>query len=98
MAETATISKVKTDLRISHSSLDSDLSDVIDSCLQDLEITAGVSEPDETDPLILSAIKLYVRATYTDDTNKAAAYTQRYDAIKASISMASGYGGADDDD
>lgn len=87
--------KIKTNLRISHNLLDDDLSDTINACLQDLKV-CGVQaptpdDPQETDPLILNAIKLYCRAEYTDDTSKAAAYMERYDAMKSCLMMASGY-------
>ena len=53
----------------------------------------GVQDPNAKDPLILNAIKLYSRAAYTDDTDKAAAYQARYDALKSCLMMAEGYGG-----
>ena len=87
--------KIKTNLRISHNQLDEDLGDTINACLQDLKV-CGVQaptpdDPQETDPLILNAIKLFCRAEYTDDTQKAAAYKERYDALKSCLMMASGY-------
>lgn len=91
MASQITIDKVKTDLRISHNAMDEDIMDTIDACLQDLRI-CGVDHPEETDPAILNAIKLWTRAAYTDDTSKAAAYTERYNAMKATLMMAEGYG------
>lgn len=84
------LNKVKTNLRISHSVLDNDLADTIEVCLLDLKV-CGVQDPDATDPLILNAVKLYSRAAYTDDTEKAAAYQARYDSLKACLMMASGY-------
>lgn len=98
MALNDTVSRIKTDLRISHDALDSDIADQVDACMMDLAITAGVRQPDEQDPLVLAAMKLYIRAAYTDDTNKAAAYIDRYNSMKASLQMAAGYGGAADDD
>lgn len=92
-ASTATITKIKTDLRISHTALDADLADMVDACLADLKM-CGINDPDETDPTILAAVKLYVRAQYTDDTGKADAYMARYDALKGSLMIAAGYGGA----
>ena len=86
------LNKVKTNLRISHSVLDDDLTDTIESCLKDLKV-CGVLDPDVSDPLILNAIKLYSKAAYTDDTGKAAAYQARYDALKSCLMMAEGYGG-----
>ena len=98
MAYVETLRKVKADLRITHTALDEDLQDQIDACMADLDVTAGVSYHDETDPLILSAIKLWCRAHYTDDTGKADAYMARYNAMKGSLEMAAGYGGNGDDD
>jgi hypothetical protein len=87
--------KVKTYLRISHSVLDADLGDTVAACLADLKICGvQVPEPDdpqETDPLVLNAIKLYCRKEYTDDPVKAAEYGRRYDALKSSLMMAKGY-------
>ncbi len=92
MSRNDTIAKVKTDLRISHSALDGDISDMIDACLRDLEV-CGIPAPSEDDPLVLNAIKLYVRTNYTSDTKDAAAYQKRYDAMKACLMMAEDYGG-----
>lgn len=87
--------KIKTNLRISHTRLDDDLGDTINACLKDLKV-CGVQahkpdDPQEMDPLILNAIKLYCRAEYTDDPAKAAAYKERYDSMKSCLMMASGY-------
>lgn len=87
--------KVKTKLRISHNVLDEDVEDTIAACLKDLEV-CGVQAPasdnlQETDPLILNAIKLYCRAEFTDDTGKAAEYLARYNALKSCLMMADGY-------
>lgn len=98
MAYAETIDKVKLDLRIAHDVLDEDISDNIDSCMADLRVTIGVEGVDELDPLILSAVKLWCREHYTDDTGKAAAYHTAYESMKACLSMASGYGGAADAD
>ena len=96
MATKETVAKIKTDLRISHTALDADLSDTIDACLEDLAI-CGIHDPAETDKTILAVVKLYCRAYYTDDTDKAAAYLERYNAMKACLMMAAGYGGAPDE-
>ena len=86
-----TLDKIKINLRISHNVLDDDLTDTISACLADLRV-CGVLDPQADDPLILNAIKLYCRAEYTDDTSKAAAYKERYDALKSCLMMASEYG------
>lgn len=92
MADDATLAKIKTDLRISHTALDSDISDMIDACLNDLTV-CGIVAPDAQDPSVLAAVKLYCRAAYTDDTDKADAYYKRYNDLKACLMMAEGYGG-----
>lgn len=87
--------KIKTNLRISHSVLDDDLSDTIAACLVDLQVcgvrTPAPDDPQDFDPLILNAVKLYCRKEYTDDTTKAAEYQKRYDSLKSSLMMASEY-------
>jgi hypothetical protein len=85
------MTKVKVDLRISHNALDADILDSINACLQDLTI-GGIIKVDESDPLILRAIKLYCRSVYEEDTAKAEAYKVRYDDMKACLQMAEGYG------
>lgn len=90
------LTKIKNNLRISHSALDDDLSDTVEACLRDLQV-CGVQAV-ETDPLILNAVKLYCRKEYTDDTSKAAEYQKRYDALKSCLMMASEYNGEADAD
>lgn len=85
------LTKIKTALRISHDRLDDDIQADIDACLADLKLCGIVHAPD-TDPLILNAVKLWCRSLYTDDTAKGAEYLRRYDALKGSLQMASGYG------
>lgn len=94
--------KIKTALRISHAVLDDDLKDTIAACLADLKV-CGVQapvldDPQETDPLVLNAIKLYCRKEFTDDTGKAAEYQKRYDMLKSCLMMASEYNGRGNDD
>lgn len=92
-----TLSKVKAFIRISHSKLDGDIQDSIDSCLADLR-NHGIIHKDDTDPLILNAVKLYCKSFYTDDTAKAAEYLSRYTALRDSLKAAEGYGWKDESD
>lgn len=85
------LEKVKAGIRRSHSKLDDDLQDDINACLADLE-NCGVIYAETSDPLIISAVKLYCRSTNTDDPVKSAEYFRRYEALKASLMMAEGYG------
>lgn len=88
---TQTLIKIKQAIRRTHDKLDDDLQADIDAGLADLRV-AGVVYASETDPLILNAIKLWCRSLNTDDTVKAAEYMRRYEALKASLMMAEGYG------
>lgn len=95
---TDTLTRIKLALRVSHTKLDEDIQADIDACLADLR-ACGVVYADEADPLIHNAIKLWCRSQYTDDTEKGAEYLRRYESLKASLMMATGYGreaGADD--
>lgn len=87
---------VRTDLRITHAALDGDIYESIVSCLEDMQIV-GIQTENRDDGVILAAVKLYCRAAYTDDTDKAAAYMSRYNAMKATLMMAEGYRGARDE-
>ena len=86
-----TLGKLKLALRISHSKLDEDIQADVDACLADLS-ACGIISPQVTDPLIYNAVKLFLRSSYTDDPVKGAEYLRRYDALKASLQMAEGYG------
>lgn len=85
------LEKIKLAIRISHSKLDEDIQADIDACLADLRL-CGIVYADESDPLIFNAIKLWCRSLYTDDTTKAAEWQRRYDALKACLMNAEGYG------
>jgi hypothetical protein len=86
------LTKIKLALRLSHDKLDEDIQADIDACLADLKL-CGVAFADiNTDPLVYNAVKLYCKSLYTDDPAKGAEYLRRYDAMKASLMMAEGYG------
>lgn len=92
MAHPETIKRIRKDLRISHNSLDSDISDQIDSCLADLK-KCGVRYPRENDKNIITAIKLWCRSFYDTDEKARSQYYERYNSFKASLMYAKGYGG-----
>ena len=85
--------KVKTNIRIKHTALDSDIEDTIEAALSDLRMCGVnvllVDEHGEMDPLLLNSVKLFCKVEYTDDTGKAAEYQRRYDALKSCL-MTSG--------
>lgn len=91
------LSRIKTYLRIKHNALDEDIEADIQACFADLEV-CGVVFAETGDPLIYNAVKLWCRASYTDDTAKAAEYLRRYDALKSCLMMAEGYAWEDPDE
>lgn len=91
-----TLLKIKQALRVSHNKLDADIQADIEAGLADLR-SVGIIYKDETDPLIFNALKLWCRSLYTDDVVKAAEYLKRYQALKASLMMAEGYGHPEED-
>lgn len=96
MASNETLLNIKTALRIKHTVLDEDIMGDIDACLADLTV-CGVIEPDEGDPLIFNALKLWCRSLYTDDTTKGAEYLRRYEGLKKCLMMSEGYGWRDEE-
>lgn len=87
--------KIKTSIRIKHTALDDDIEDTIRAALDDLSV-CGVMVPDvnelgEVDPLILNAVKLFCKVEYTDNTEKAAEFQRRYDALKTCLMMSEKY-------
>lgn len=89
--DTLTLYKIKQAIRVTHDKLDDDIQSDIEACEADLHV-AGIIYADPSDPLIFNAIKLWCKAYYTDDVVKSAEYLKRYEALKACLMMAEGYG------
>ena len=90
MATAATISAVKTSLRITVSTaFDTEIGNLIDAALIDLGF-AGVSNTDVTDPIVLRAVTTYCRVNFgsPDDYDRLKA---SYDEQKAQLGTATGY-------
>ncbi len=85
----AMLEKVKLSLRVCTDAFDDEISDLIAAAKLDLGI-AGVSETEETDPLVSRAIVTYCRLNFgqPDDYDRLKA---SYDEQKAQLSMATGY-------
>ena len=92
-----TLDKVKQAIRRTHDKLDDDLRDEIESCLADLKMH-GIVHKDDSDPLVLGAIKWWCKAATVNDTVKAAECNQRYIAMRDYLKAAKGYGWRDDSD
>ncbi len=83
------LNKVKVSLRIVTTAFDSEITDLINAALLDLQI-AGVSKTEMTDALIIRAVTTYVRMHFgqPDDYDRLKA---SYDEQKAQLSMATGW-------
>lgn len=84
------LEKVKTALRITADVFDEELTDLISAALADLGI-AGVSQRDQTDPLIIRAVITYCKLHFGDHPDDADRLQASYDEQKAQLSMATGY-------
>jgi hypothetical protein len=76
----ALLPKIKDALRITHTDMDVELTDIINACKQDMEL-AGVVNITEDEPLVIRAVILYAKAhfSFSDDGNK---FQQSYDGVK----------------
>lgn len=85
------LDKCKLALRVSGDDFDEEIQDLIDACLNDLGI-AGVTA-ETTDPLIIMAVKTYVRYHFGDSNGveEGDRLKASYDEQKAQLQMASGY-------
>lgn len=83
------LEKVRLALRITTEAFDAELTDLINAAYLDLGI-AGVSETEETDPLIIRAVTTYCRMNF-GEVNDYDRLKASYDEQKAQLSMASNY-------
>lgn len=84
------LEKVKLSLRISTSSMDSEITDLISACKVDLSIS-GVKKIVEDDPIILRAIVLYCKANFGINNKESYKYQKSYDLLKQSLSLCGEY-------
>lgn len=84
------LEKVKLALRIKNNKLDDDITDLIDACKIDLSIS-GVKKIDETDALVIQAVKLYCKANFGLDNKDSEKYQKSYDMLKNSMSLCGDY-------
>ena len=84
------LEKVKLALRIKNNKLDDDITDLIDACKIDLSIS-GVKKIDETDALVIQAVKLYCTANFGLDNKDSEKYQKSYDMLKNSMALCGDY-------
>lgn len=83
MADEITIlNAVKKSLRITTTLFDDDLGEIIAAAKRDL-ITGGVTEIDDTEPLVRQAIKFYCRANFQNgDAREREHYDKMFQRVK----------------
>lgn len=84
------LEKIKLSLRIKSTSLDTEISDLIEACKVDLSIS-GIKVINETDPLIQRAIIVYCKANFGLDNKDSEKYQLSYDMLKQSLALCSDY-------
>ena len=89
------LDKVKTALRVSSNTFDSEIQDLINAALADLRIT-GVNIPNQggssvlDDPLLIRAVIYYCKANYgyNEDSEK---FQRTYEQLRDKLSLAGEY-------
>lgn len=85
------LEKVKLALRIKSEHFDNELLDLINAALADLQLT-DISKVDETDPLIIMAVKTYCKAHFgTPEKDEYKRLKAAYDEQKAQLLVSSKY-------
>lgn len=82
------LDKVKKYLRISHNELDDEVTDLINACKKDLEISGVASSSiDEVDPLIKRAIITYCKAHFGYNNPDYERLIKSYDLLKGHLAL-----------
>ena len=84
------LEKVKLALRIKATSLDIEITDLIEACKIDLSIS-GIKVINDTDPIIQRAIIVYCKANFGLDNKDSEKYQLSYDMLKQSLALCSDY-------
>ena len=85
----AILDDVKANLRISGNALDDDIQGDIDAALMDLH-RVGIDTSDQSQPLIIKAVKLYCR-WQQDYMGKGEQYYKAYTGLMQALSLAGDY-------
>lgn len=85
----AMITSAKKWLRISTTSVDDEIRQVMEACLIDLK-NGGVAVRNTDDPTIQQAMKLFLKAQFGYDAN-AERFVQSYEFLKASLALSGDY-------
>lgn len=82
------LNKIKRALRINNDSYDNEIQDEINACKKDLEIS-GIDKflIKDDDPLIIQAIKTYVKSSFGYDNPDAERFKLSYDLLKQHLGI-----------
>lgn len=89
MADIATLEAVKLSMGITASAYDTEISDLIDAGVMDLELVCGTNL-DVKDKLVLQAVKTYVRMSFRSPADFDR-LLKSYESQKGQLMIASGY-------
>lgn len=81
---------VKQALRVRNNALDFEISDLIEACKKDMEIS-GIKKIDENDYLIKRGIILYCKANFGLDNKDALKYQDCYESLKCHLALCGDY-------
>lgn len=84
------LEKVKLALRIKNNKFDDEIIDLIEEAKSDLKLS-GVAKIDNTDSLILRAIKTYCKANFGLANKDSEKYQKSYDSLKEHLSLSGDY-------
>lgn len=89
----ALVDDIKTQLRVTTDDFNSEISGLIEAAKTDMK-TAGVANPDESDPLVKQCVILYCKANFGYDNPEAERFMSVYEDIKNKLTMLSEYNSA----
>ncbi|WP_251861964.1 head-tail connector protein [Clostridium sp. Marseille-Q2269] len=86
------LEKIKLVLRFDDDEFDGDIGETIEAAKADLEL-CGVDKNkiNETDPLILRAIKTFCKAEFSTDIKEAERYRKSYESIRDHMTLSKDY-------
>lgn len=94
----ALLEEIKPILRISNTSMDLEVQDLIESAKMDLKIsginidkTVVINEVEEIDPLIKRAIVLYCKGHFGYDNPDAGRFIESYEKLRDHLSLSTDY-------
>lgn len=82
------LESIKISLRISNTAYDEEIKDLIEACKLDLKLSGVASSLiSETDPIIMQAIKTYVKGHFGYDNPDADKFKESYSLLKQHLAI-----------